>query len=432
MAAIVLAGGGVAYFVAHRVATVAYDRALLDAALAIASQVEAKDGALHLRLPDVAEKVLLTDTYDAVFYEVLDRNGKHIAGNRDLPRPPGVSEHDPLYYEGKFNDKWVRVAALSSQPHGTRFTVLSAETMLKRNRLVSEILLAMLIPEILLAIVALFMMRSSVRRGLDTIQPLREELIQRTHTDLSLLPLEAIPEEIYPIFMEVNELLVRLSAALNAKRHIIADASHQLRTPIALLQAEAEMALRSPDPKASLKRIVAGTMRVTHLAHQLLTFSRLESQQVPQFKVVDLAELTRDAAERWMPLALQRGIDLGFELASAKVLGDPVWLEELANNLVENALRYTPREGCVTVRCGNAGDQIFWEVEDSGPGIPEQEHEHIFERFYRLNTGDIDGSGLGLAIVREIVHAHHASITIATGPCLGGALLHVRFPKPEM
>ena len=179
----------------------------------------------------------------------------------------------------------------------------------------------------------------------------------------------------------------------------------------------------------NLKKIVAGTRRITHLAHQLLTLSRLEPEQMLSPKIIDLAELTRDAADRWMPLAMQRNIDLGFELSPAKVMGDPVWLEELANNLIDNALRYTPSGGVVTVRSNSTASQITWEVEDSGPGIPTEEHERIFERFYRLDATGVDGCGLGLAIVREIVHNHNASIAIGKGANLGGALLRVTFPR---
>jgi two-component system sensor histidine kinase TctE len=428
MLVILVSGGGVAYFVAHKAATVAYDRALMDSALAIAAHIEIVEGRLHLQLPQVAKEILLTDSYDQIFYEVVDANGETIAGDIGLPRPAQPFENENPYYDGRFHGKPVRVAALFHEYHSMPFTVLSAETKLKRDRLVSEILLAMVIPEVLLITAAIFMIRRSVRHGLASIHPLREELVRRTHTDLSRLSLTDIPEEIYPIFAEVNELLVRLSTALDAKRHFVADASHQLRTPIAALQAEAEMALRSADPSENLKKIVAGTRRITHLAHQLLTLSRLEPEQMLSPKIIDLAELTRDAADRWMPLAMQRNIDLGFELSSAKVMGDPVWLEELANNLIDNALRYIPSGGVVTVRCNSTASQITWEVEDSGPGIPTEEHERIFERFYRLDATGVDGCGLGLAIVREIAHNHNASIAIGKGANLGGALLRVTFP----
>ena len=429
MVAILVAGGGVAYYVAHKAATVAYDRALMDSALAIAAHVDVVDGRLHLELPRIAKEILLTDTYDQVFYEVVDTKGASIAGNTGLPRPAEPFENENPYYDGIYNGVPVRVAALLHESHGMPFIVLSAETKIKRDRLVREILLAMLVPEVLLVTAAIFMMRRSVRYGLAPIQPLREELVRRTHTDLSQLPLDRIPEEIYPIFLEVNELLTRLSRALDANRHFVADASHQLRTPIAALQAEAEMALRSADPGEHLQRIVAGTRRITHLAHQLLTLSRLEPQQPLAIKSVDLAELTRHVAERWMPLAIQRRIDLGFELSHARVMGDPVWLEEMANNLIDNALRYTPPGGVVTVRCTASGDQVVWEIEDSGPGIPAEERERIFERFYRLDKADVDGCGLGLAIVREIVNNHKASIWVGQGTVLGGALFRVSFPN---
>jgi len=425
---ILVSGGGVAYYVAHKAATVAYDRALMDSALAIAALVDTDKGRLHLHLPKVANEILLTDTYDQIFYEVVDANGKSIAGDVGLPLPPQPFENENPYYDGWYHGKPVRVAALLHEYHGMPFTVLSSETKLKRDRLVREILFAMLVPEILLITAAILMISKTVRRGLASIQPLREELIRRTHTDLSQLPLTNIPEEIYPIFAEVNELLSRLSAALDAKRHFVADASHQLRTPIAALQAEAELALRSSNPSVHLEKIVAGTRRITHLAHQLLTLSRLEPKQVITPKIVDLAELTRDVAERWMLLAMQLHIDLGFELKPASVMGDPVWLEELANNLIDNALRYTPSGGVVTVRCSSIARNVTWEVEDSGPGIPVGERERVFERFYRLDATGVDGCGLGLAIVREIVHNHNALIAIENGPGLGGTLIRVIFP----
>ena len=428
MAAIIITGSGVVYFVAHRAATVAYDRALMDVSLALASQVESIGNSLQLQLPAIAEKVLLVDGYDKLYYEVVDLEGKTVAGNTALPRPTQPFEDGKLYYDGKLKGETIRVAALSGERNGNSFIVLSAETELKRDWLVGEIVLAMLVPEGLLIIAAIFMIRRSIRHGLASIQPLREELERKTHTDLSQLPLQDIPEEIYPIFTEVNELLARLSKSLDSNRRFIADASHQLRTPIAALQAEAEMALRSSDPGESLKRIAAGTRRVTHLAHQLLTLSRLEPHQNYSPKIVDLAQLTRDAAERWIPLALQHSIDLGFELSPAKIMGDPFWLEELANNLIDNAIRYTPTGGVVTVRCGSTANQIYWEVEDSGPGIPTEEHDRIFERFYRLDTTGVDGCGLGLAIVREIANNHNASITIERGPNLGGALIRVGLP----
>jgi len=426
MAAILIIGSGVVYFVAHRAATVAYDRSLMDVSLALASQVEIKDQKLHLQLPEIAEKVLLVDGYDKLFYEILDSDGKPLAGNAELPRPGKPFEEGKLYYDGKLNGNAIRVAALLSERNGSAFTVLSAETKLKRDWLVGEIILAMLVPECLLIIAALFMIRRVVRHSLLSIHPLREELVRRTHTDLSQLSLKDIPEEIYPIFTEVNELLFRLSKSLDANRQFIADASHQLRTPIAALQAEAEMALRSANPVESLNKIVAGTRRITHLAHQLLTLSRLEPNQNQSFIKIDLAALTRAIAERWMPLALVRNIDLGFELAPALVMGSPIWLEELANNVIDNALRYTPVGGIVTVRCGSTD----WEVEDSGPGIPKEEHGRIFERFYRLDTTGVDGCGLGLSIVREIAHNHNATITIDNGTSLGGTLIRVTFPSP--
>ncbi len=428
MIAIIATGAAVVYFVAHRAATVAYDRSLMDVSLALAEQVEVSNNRLHLRLPAIAEKVLLVDGYDKLFYEVVDLNGQTVAGNVRLPRPLEGFHNGKIYYDGQADGKKLRIAGLLSERNGVSFMILAAETKIKREWLVREIILAMLVPEALLIVAAVFMIRRSVRRGFAAIEPLQQELVKRTHTDLSQLSLEDIPEEIYSTFAEVNELLARLSKSLDTNRRFIADASHQLRTPIATLQAEAELALRSADPKESLKKIIVSASRITHLAHQLLTASRLERQRKVTPEIVDLARLTKDAAERWIPLALKRSIDLGFELATAEVTGEAIWLEELANNLIDNAIRYTPAGGVVTVRCYRDATHVCWEVEDSGPGIPKEEHDRIFERFYRLDKTGVDGCGLGLSIVRDIATNHGASIAIEKGPTLGGALIRVMFP----
>jgi two-component system sensor histidine kinase TctE len=287
----------------------------------------------------------------------------------------------------------------------------------------------MLIPELLLVAATVLLATYGIRRGLAGIGVVRDELAQRSQADLSPLPLAQVPEELRPLLEETNELLERLALSLEAHRHLVADASHQLRTPIAALQAEAEAALRSPNPKEALERIVAATRRLAHLAHQLLMLNRFEPGKVPALQEIDLAALLGAAAERWMPLANRKGIDLGFELAAAPVAGVPLWIEELANNLVDNALRHTSAQGVVTVRCGSDPAAGWMEVEDSGPGIPVEERERVFDRFYRLQENDGEGCGLGLAIVREVARVHGAAVTIDSGPIHGGARVTVRFPR---
>ena len=421
----------IAYLIAHQAATRAYDRSLIDSARAIANQVNYQDGNLTLRLPPVAEQMLLTDEFDTEYFQVVDANGKSIAGHRDLPRPEQLSPINPLAYDAMHNGQPVRVVALRAEKIGSPFMVIAAETIIKRQRMVSEILLAMLVPEMLLIMACAILVHLGIQNGLSGIGEIREQLARRSHADLRPLTLSDVPLELQPLLAETNRLLQRLEISTRAQHHLVANASHQLRTPIAALQGEAELALRSADPRGGLERVVASTRRVAHLAHQLLTLSRLDPGHLPQPRRVDLHLLLREAASRWMPMAISRNSDLGFELAPATVIGEAVWIEELATNLVDNALRYTPLGSIVTVRCGMRLGAAWLEVEDNGPGIPATEREHVFERFYRLQDSDAEGSGLGLSIVREAARTHGANVVIGDGANACGTLVRVKFPPPQ-
>ena len=185
--------------------------------------------------------------------------------------------------------------------------------------------------------------------------------------------------------------------------------------------------MRADDPHDALVRIVTSARQLSRLSHNVLMLNRLESGPLQHPQQVDLQRLISSAAERWLPYALERDIDLGFALVAALTQGEPVWLEEMVNNLVDNALRYTPQHGTVTVKCGHDHDYAWLAVEDSGPGIPKAERERVFERFYRSHPEQGDGSGLGLAIVREVVNTHRARIEVTDSAELGGALVRVVF-----
>ena len=174
-------------------------------------------------------------------------------------------------------------------------------------------------------------------------------------------------------------------------------------------------------------RIATSARQLSRLAHNVLMLNRLESGSLQEPQQIDLQSLISNAAERWLPYAHERNIDLGFALESASVQGEPVWLEELVNNLVDNALRYTPQHGTVTVKCGRRQESAWLSVEDSGPGIPQIERERVFERFYRSHPEQGDGSGLGLAIVREVANTHRAHIEVTDGAELGGTHIRVVF-----
>ena len=428
MLVVLLGGGALGYWVAYRSATLAYDRSLLDANLAIAGQVSVSNGKLDLHLPEIAKRVLLTDNFDSIYFEVIAANGQSVGGNAELPRPDGPFEDGHVFYNGEFAKRKVRLAAMQFGNKDEKFLVISAETLVKRNRLAQEILAAMLLPGLALALACVAVVYRGVRHGLAGIPLVRDELARRSHADLSPLPLDQVPGELAPLLAQTNDLLLRLAGSIEKQRNFVADASHQLRTPIATLLVEADLALKADNPRAELKNLVAGTQRLSHLAHQLLTFSRIEPGHLTERKPVELSRLLTQSAERWLKLAKSRHIDIGFELAPVMVSGDPFWLEELSDNLVDNAIRYTPLNGTVTVRCGADAGSAWLEVEDSGVGIPEQARAEVSERFHRLRSSDAEGCGLGLAIVKEVALAHGAKVLVSEGRKHGGALFRVSFP----
>ncbi len=433
MLVLLLAGAVTAYLVALRSATKAYDRALFDTALAIVEQLTIQDGKPVLPLTAQARDVLLVDKFDQVFFAVRGPDGELLDGEPGLPLPPTrlpkeVWSEGRYYFDGLLNDRPVRVAALKAERGGKTFTVLAGETLVKRNALVREILLGMLLPELLLIAVSLAVVWFGVRSGLEPLAKLREELAGRSQADLRPVTTD-VPDEIQPVVNEINELLNRLGYSLDAQRHFVSDAAHQLRTPIAALQAQVEATLAESDQAMhqQLLGILAAAHRLSHLVEQMLMLARAQPSLAKTQPLVALEEVAQAAAEDWLPVAIENGIDLGFDLAPSVVSGNELLLQEIFANLLDNALRHTPRGGSVTVHCGADENAAWLVVEDSGSGIPETDREKVFERFYQSPGGRSRGSGLGLAIVREIARQHGGQATIDRSPELGGARVTVRF-----
>ena len=433
MLVLLLAGAVTAYWVALRSATKAYDRALFDTALAIVEQLAMYDGKPVLPLTAQARDVLLVDKFDQIFFAVRGPNGELLDGEAGLPMPPPrlpkeVWSEGRYYFDGRLDEQPVRIAALRTERAGQTFTVLAGETLVKRNALVREILLGMLLPELLLIVVSLAVVWFGVRSALKPLASLREELAGRSQADLRSVTTD-VPEEIQPVVQEINELLTRLGHSLDSQRHFVSDAAHQLRTPIAALQAQVEATLAESDPlmRQQLRGILAAAHRLSHLVEQMLMLARAQPSLARTQPEVALQEVAQAADEDWLPVAIGNGIDLGFELAPSTIFGNSLLLQEVFSNLIDNALRHTPRGGSVTVRCG-AGDAGAWlAVEDSGAGIPEADREKVFERFYQSPGSTSRGSGLGLAIVREIARQHDGQASIDRSPDLGGTRVTVHF-----
>ena len=421
----------VTYSVASRSANNAYDRSLLDPAFDIADNVSVDAGGAHVDLPQKALEALVYDQVDKVIYQVRSPGNAIIDGVADLPPPPAFGSEQFTFFDSTYRGEKIRVAALRTS-HG--IVVQIGETLHKRNRLVGEILAAELVPALLIAVASIALAWFGVARGLIPLEHLRSELLSRAPRDLRPLSATAAPVEIAPVVKAFNRLLEHLRDANTLQQRFLANAAHQLRTPLAGLQMHLELLLGrelSAEVSAEVERMHSATVRASRLANQLLALAKAESspEEGQDLEMIDLRTVADAAARDWASKAHAQKIDLGFALDRAVIPGDPLLLPELVDNLIDNALRYTPAGGSVTVNTGCEQDIPFLSVDDTGPGIPPSERSKVFERFYRIAGTTGEGSGLGLSIVKEVVDRHGGVLEIHESREHGGTCIRVTFPR---
>ena len=431
--ALIAASLGAAYFIALNTANDAYDSSLLDPALAIARRINSDGGHLELDLPLIAIEALRVDSQDKVFYHVRGPGGETIAGNANIQLPNELlAPPQHVFYDARLNGEPVRVAGLFVARDGGTVLVQVAETLIKRNRLVNEILIAIAAPALLIAIAALALSWYGIGRSLGPLERLRKEIDSRSPRDLRGVTEGENPAEVRPLVRALNALFDRLKAAIEIEQRFIANAAHQLRTPLAGLKTHAELARRepsNPQMRPLLDMIAGETERTSHLVNQLLTLARAEGTAATELggQPLNLRDIAGQAAHEWVPRALEKDIDLGFELEDAWTVADTLLVRELLANLLDNAIAYTAAGGAVTVRTRNESGRSTLEVHDNGPGIPAAEREHVFERFYRVPGTASEGSGLGLAIVAEIAERYRATVELTEGADGRGTCVRVLF-----
>ena len=429
--------------IARRFVNLAYDRALLEAAQDIGRQVRVINERIYLDLPDVALQMLQTRESEQLYYLVTGPGRDYVSGEPDLPLPvddtlQAVSDR-VRYYDDLFRGKAVRAVSLRvpGQPGSGQGAVeiQVAENITVREEFARLIIARMVLPQGLLILLAGLAVWYGVGRGLAPLSTLRREIQSRSLRDLSALPEGQAPQEVQPLIRAMNDLLARLAAAISAQQRFITDAAHQLRTPMAGIKTQTELALRQDRPddvQATLKQLHSATVQTARLVNQLLSLARAEpgAGRAHLREPLELVALARDTTTEWVPRALERNIDLGFDspLAAARAEGDAFMLKEMLNNLLDNALRYTQPGGQVTVRVTREPRGYQLTVEDNGPGIPDAERERVFERFYRVLGSGADGCGLGLAIVREIALSHGGQATVAAGADGSGTVARITLP----
>lgn len=427
----------------------AYDRSLATSLKNIAESIHATGGHITVNIPYSALDIFEEGVQERVFYAIIGPQGDIITGYDDLPfHGLKGSGEEPKIVDTVFREQPIRLAALSKRLYdpelagGDSVTVLFAETTEARTRLAFSLFIDSLRPQLLLLsaglILVLLVLRSAFRPLLD----LRDTIRQRKDEDLTPVSETNVPNELLPLVDAINYHMSRLDRLLQSRRRFLADAAHQIRTPLTVLGTQAEYGLRQNDAEEMRRTFgsMVDTIRSTRrMANQMLTLARAEPANglIQDFSRLDFGELACDVTGELASLALKKNIDLSFEGGGepAFVDGNPTMLREMVSNLVDNALRYTPENGHVMVQVQVAGNTVVLRVVDDGPGIHESERAKVFQRFYRvLGHGDSGGSGLGLPIVQEICLAHRGGIVLGDGllgGLAGGLRVEVTLPAAE-
>jgi two-component system sensor histidine kinase TctE len=428
----------VTYLAAGVIADQTYDRELRDMVRAVGEEARIgfADGNEGPALP--ALNALRNDPVDRLFVNLIDARGNTIAGDKDLPKPTAADPPPDAtirFREAALGKELLRIAYgfVPALEGGDSLLVQVGEPIRRRHQLVNDVtwlvmgVIAVLVP------LTVALVWFGLRRGLHPLQLLRERVDRRRPDDLSPIPPEEVPAEVAPLVNTLNSQLERVRRNLEAQRHFVADAAHQLRTPLAGLKTQAEAALRGQTleaARARLRQIEESADHLSRLVAQLLSLARADDalMQAAPPEIVDLNAVLRDACAVWVEQAVAKQVALGFDPAPERVelRAAPLLLRELFANLIDNAIRYTPPGGEVTVRVAAMFPPEVV-VEDTGGGILQADRERVFERFYRVLGSGESGSGLGLPIVKAIANLHGASVRIEAPP-EGGTRFVVSFP----
>ncbi|NRT57717.1 sensor histidine kinase [Sphaerotilus uruguayifluvii] len=432
-----LAAALVTHHVAVRYADRAIDHGLYLSSRALARQVKPVDSGLLIDFPRAARDIIESDPDDRVYYMVSSPPGEFILGNHKLTPPADIEAlvpERPSFYDARIEtpdgEVTVRVAAIllnyGEPGQGQRMMVQVAKSRVSREALARDLLVDTALPLSLLVLAMSALVWAGVRTGLAPLARLREAVSGRGPDDLAPIELESAPEEVRDLAAAVNTLLAAVRDSVAAQQRFIGDAAHQLRTPLAGLKGQTELALKeTSDPalQARLQRVHESATRSAHLINQLMTLARAEPESVARIgrSRFDLRRLVQELTAELVPRALADGRDLGMdepedgdEPPPLVLDGNALLIREAIANLIDNAIRYAGRGAEITVRVREDGARrrAIVEVDDTGPGIPEALHGAIFERFFR-GTNEGRGCGLGLAIVREIVERHHGRVQVA-------------------
>jgi two-component system, OmpR family, sensor histidine kinase TctE len=420
---------------AHR----AHDRTLMASVLAIAERISVVEGNVVVDLPYASLEMLESNLQSRVYYRVSQGNQVHLTGYERLNGPAVPLEPGrPHFYDSEFLGEPVRVAAMSKRLYDEPMVkepvlILVAETGELRYDMSTDFVFEVAWKELVLIAIAAALTWWAVTHGLRPLYLLRNQVGRRSRSDLSRIELDMVPAELQPLIQAINEHTGQVARLVQSQKQFVADAAHQLKTPLAVLRSQADFAARQTDPAALnevLDDIRATTARISRLVNQLLALARAEAVTAP-LQPLELADWAREITFEYLPHALAKKVDLGFEgEGSLPIVGNKVLLHELLANLLDNALNYTPEGGRITVRLGEeGGERVSLAVEDTGLGIPADERERVLDRFYQIPGRASPGCGLGLAICREIAQLHGGTLAVAAGADGNGTVVRAVFPR---
>lgn len=419
----------------------AFDRSLFGAVKAIDANVSTESGGLAVELPYVLFEFFELTANGPVYYRVATQDGLVEIGSPDLPLPAQpLRERQPHFETVEYAGEQMRIASyqrLLPQPVGastdTRLVIQVAEPFASRDQFSRRFILGAVARDVLLAALAAALAAAAVAWALRPLRQLRQEVAARAPDDLSPMDTRRVPQDVLPLVEALNQHILRQRELLGSQRRFVDDASHQLRTPLSTLLTQVSFAQRATDlptvqsALAALREQLRHTIRQTN---QMLALARADSCDVAA-EPVDLAELAREVTKRWWTQARNQHIDLGLETPE-----QPCWaraqrelIEEALANLLDNALRYTPAGGHVTVKVSHERDSVVLGVSDSGPGIPAAELPQAMQRFFRASNSQGQGSGLGLAIVASIAKRHQGRFTLLQASSEGGLWARISLPR---
>nr|WP_303621990.1 sensor histidine kinase [Providencia rettgeri] len=439
------------YYSAKNAANLAYDRTLLASARTVAERLQVVDGHLSVNVPYVVLDSFELNNNDRIFYQVISPDGETISGYDDLPPIPPYwmrSQHYTAlvyFYDAQYKGLPIRIAAFYQPINEGGITgmveIRVAETVYSRQDLANQLLISALMSQgtvVLLTMVLAYILLSKLLAPLKRLSHL---MLGRSANDLTPLP-DLLPwSDLSPLIDALNRYISRLKRMVRRQERFSADASHQLKTPLTVLKTQVSVAINSTDEtqrQQSLQAINKTLDNTIILTDRLLQLSRLkahEKEAITQYRAINLVDIVHQACFTRLSQAESQNIDLGYEGAeTAWIKGEPILLAEMCANLIDNAIKYTPANGVVTVRVVSSDDHLHWvlEVEDSGPGIPDAKINRSMEAFTRLNNAlGKEGAGLGLALVKDIASYHGSEPQLLKSKLLKGLLVRIAFKASQ-